>query len=76
MLWCAVLQRNPVLRPSAAEALEHPWLAVEGEANEMPLKVCGLVLCHAAPGRQLAVITAVRPGVHPLSGPAESAHPG
>jgi hypothetical protein len=36
---CAVLQRNPVLRPSAAEALEHPWLAVEGEANEMPLQV-------------------------------------
>lgn len=33
-----VPQRNPVLRPSAAEALEHPWLAVEGEANEMPLQ--------------------------------------
>jgi hypothetical protein len=40
---CLCLQRNPVMRPSAAEALEHPWLAVEGEANDMPLKVsaCG-----------------------------------
>jgi calcium-dependent protein kinase len=34
-----LLQRNPVLRPSAAEALEHEWLAVEGAANDMPLKV-------------------------------------
>jgi hypothetical protein len=45
VLCCVVPQRNPVLRPSAAEALEHPWLAVEGEANEMPLKVG--VLCRA-----------------------------
>jgi hypothetical protein len=28
-----------VLRPSAAEVLEHAWLAVEGAANDMPLKV-------------------------------------
>lgn len=33
-----LLQRNPVLRPCAAEALEHPWLAIQGEANDMPLK--------------------------------------
>ena len=33
-----LLQRNPVMRPSAAEALEHPWLVEEGAANEMPLK--------------------------------------
>lgn len=34
-----LLQRNPVMRPSAAEALEHPWLVEEGAANDMPLKV-------------------------------------
>jgi hypothetical protein len=28
-----------VLRPSAAEVLEHEWLAVEGAAIDMPLKV-------------------------------------
>eukprot|EP00878_Enallax_costatus_P014411 GHUV01015071.1.p1 GENE.GHUV01015071.1~~GHUV01015071.1.p1 ORF type:complete len:625 (+),score=149.12 GHUV01015071.1:250-1875(+) len=33
-----LLQRNPVMRPSAAEALEHPWLVEKGAATEMPLK--------------------------------------
>lgn len=33
-----LLQRNPVLRPSAAEALEDAWLAAGGPASDAPLK--------------------------------------
>jgi len=32
-------QRNPLLRPSAGEALEDPWLASKGMASDVPLKV-------------------------------------
>eukprot|EP00879_Flechtneria_rotunda_P019176 GHRR01020134.1.p1 GENE.GHRR01020134.1~~GHRR01020134.1.p1 ORF type:complete len:506 (+),score=170.64 GHRR01020134.1:924-2441(+) len=33
-----LLQRNPAIRPSAAEALEHHWLISAGAANDMPLQ--------------------------------------
>jgi calcium-dependent protein kinase len=33
-----LLQRNPAMRPSAAEALEHPWVADEGVPSQMPLQ--------------------------------------
>jgi serine/threonine protein kinase len=51
-----LLQRNPVMRPSAAEALEHPWLAQEGAANDMPLQVT-VALAVAAAGLLRAAVT-------------------
>lgn len=34
-----LLQRNPVMRPCAADALELPWVKDEGAASEAPLNV-------------------------------------
>ena len=34
-----LLQRNPVMRPSAAEALEHTWIKDDSAASDVPLQV-------------------------------------
>jgi hypothetical protein len=34
-----LLQRNPVMRPSASEALENPWIRDDAAASDVPLQV-------------------------------------
>eukprot|EP00798_Chlamydomonas_sp_ICE-L_P018146 gene18146-24586_t len=55
-----LLQRDPDVRPSAADALDHPWVREDGEAFDLPLQgsvVQGSVLQDAVGGISMAELS-------------------
>ena len=63
-LLAALLQKDPTARPSAADALQHPWLNGSASAGVHPLApsiVQGLVRHQMATGLQRAALKIVAP---------------